>query len=68
MVPFHLLGQEAQKDMPHDNFGHMMQWHQYHVMSIASSMATLHFCQDNQNEVKYIFGSCNAFVAGVSVT
>ena len=43
---FDLLGQDDQKEMQHDIFGH--------VMPMASSMVPLHlFSQNNQIEVKH---------------
>ena len=58
MAPFHLLGQDDQKEMQKDNFGHLMHWHWYkhHVMPLASSISPLYlFNEDNQNEVPHDF-------------
>ena len=50
-------------------FGHVIYWHQHHVMSMASSMAPLHFfSQDNQNEVQHNPFGHVMHDAGVSVS
>ena len=56
MAPFHLIGQDGQKEMQCDVLVMSCHWHQHqhHVMPMASSMEPLCLhSQDNQNEMQH---------------
>ena len=56
MLPLNSLGQDDHNKLPHDNFAMQCNWHQHHMMSVASQMVPLNSVgQDDCNEVQHDF-------------